>query len=713
MFSTFTASHSFGRRRASIARGLKQALDAFNYSGSGTNWSGSTLVNAPTHSDTYMGQFDFNGTSQYVNMGSQYQASRTVGFSLNVWVKFDSLTGWQTFVGQDSSAAILRGSFYFQKATDGATGGDGTSNTVCIKIVDGSDNTIYAEDTTTVTTGVWYNYTATVSSTELKLYRNGALKATTTDSTAMAAPTGDMIAGAGWYNDGVVDYFNGQMSVVQYYDSVLTSSEVRDLYYEYSYRYPTLSDLQLQYLVADYAGSGTTLPDSSGNSYDGTLVNGLTQDGKSLVYNGTDDFVYTPNMYSTFNSTTHFTLEVWYKPTWTVNGEGGTVVSEVSDINFTGWHYSLVEHRKALFGALSYDYAGIWTSSLTAVNPLVTTSGWRQIVLTYDGTNGVSYTNAESPRTVALSRWTPWNEGGVNSYILTLGHGDSTEQSGAGQNYFKGNIGIVRVYNRALTQSEVTFNYNVTASQYGLSPSIGTADNPAVSAQEIYDAGITESGWYYIQTSGMASAKQVYCNMDDESGGWMLAAYTPEFNNLGSVAGAAGLLYPNAWTNGEGTLNRLRTDVDELWYHNGSAQCDRVMKMASTTASQTPLLANMDIANQVIYDNPDDLAIDPNTSYTTSASTKLTGTWYDIKGHTLMSGPLTVDAPGDWVYTAGSWWTVCGPSSQLTANGRSGNAQGTGSWTNPTTNQVYGMANVSATTNSNRTDIKSYAVYIK
>jgi hypothetical protein len=449
--------------------GLQYNLDAFDYSGSGTNWSGATLVNSPTYSDAFMGQFDFNGTSQYVNLGSAQQPTRSTGFSLNVWVKWDSLTGWQTMVGQDRGTVGGRGAFYFQKATDGATSGDGTSNTVCIKIVDTSGNTVYAEDTTTVTTGVWYNFVGTVSSTELKLYKNGSLISTNTDSTAMDTATGNMLAGAGYFNDVLVDYLNGQLGVVQYYNKVLTADEVSDLYDEYSYRYPTVSNLQLQYLVADYAGIGTVLPDTSGNGYDGTLVNGLTQDGKSLVYGGTNDYVYSPNMYSTFNSTTHFTLEVWYKPTWTGQGEGGTVVSEVSSPAFNNWHYSLVEHRKAPFGSLAYDYAGIWTSSLTAVNPLLTTSGWRQIVLTYDGTTGRSYTNASgSVKEVVLSRWTPWGNGGVNEYAIVLGHGDASSQSGVGTNYFKGNIGIVRLYNRALTATEITANYNSTKSVYGL-----------------------------------------------------------------------------------------------------------------------------------------------------------------------------------------------------------------------------------------------------
>jgi hypothetical protein len=74
---------------------------------------------------------------------------------------------------------------------------------------------------------------------------------------------------------------------------------------------------------------------------------------------------------------------------------------------------------------------------------------------------------------------------------------------------------------------------------------------------------------------------------------------------------------------------------------------------------------------------------------------------------------LTVDVPGNWIYAANSWWAVCGTNTQLTENGGSGNAQGTGSWTNPETNQLYGMSNVSTGTNSLRTNIQTYAVYIK
>ena len=243
---------------------------------------------------------------------------------------------------------------------------------------------------------------------------------------------------------------------------------------------------------------------------------------------------------------------------------------------------------------------------------------------------------------------------------------------------------------------------------------LGTLNDPGTSAQAIYNAGQTTSGWYYIKTSSMATARRVYCNMTDEGGGWMLISYTPAFTGVGVSGITAGAGYPNTWENGEGTLNRLRVSTMDLWKNNGVAQCTQVLKMATTTTSQTPLLANMTIANKVVYTNPSNLSLSAVSNYPAFVNnTPMTGTWSPVKGHTLMSTSLSVNAPGDWIYQASVWWTVCGPSTELQAQGRSGNAQGTGSWTNPSSNALYGMANVANNGNSLSSTLNSYAVYIK
>lgn len=239
----------------------------------------------------------------------------------------------------------------------------------------------------------------------------------------------------------------------------------------------------------------------------------------------------------------------------------------------------------------------------------------------------------------------------------------------------------------------------------------GSINNPGISALDILNSGQTADGWYYIQTSSMSSARQVYCNMTDDGGGWMLISYTPNF----AAGPTQGSRYPNLWQNGQGTFNRMATNVTDLWFHNGSSQCTQVMKMASPTQSRVPILTNMQIANKVVYSNPQNLTLVPyvTDAYSTTSTLALNGIWSGLKGHTLMTGTLSVNAPRDWIYQTNVWWTVCGPSTQLSSDGRSGNAQGCGSWTNPSSNSLYGMANVNTTTNSLRSDINTYAVYIK
>jgi hypothetical protein len=71
---------------------------------------------------------------------------------------------------------------------------------------------------------------------------------------------------------------------------------------------------------------------------------------------------------------------------------------------------------------------------------------------------------------------------------------------------------------------------------------LGTISNPAVSATQLYNAGVTTNGWYYIQTGTMTSSVQVYCNQTDNGGGWMLISYNP------SGSTQTGYPYPNMFS---------------------------------------------------------------------------------------------------------------------------------------------------------------------
>lgn len=240
---------------------------------------------------------------------------------------------------------------------------------------------------------------------------------------------------------------------------------------------------------------------------------------------------------------------------------------------------------------------------------------------------------------------------------------------------------------------------------------LGTISNPAISAVQLYDAGIRTNGWYYIKTGMMTSSVQVYCNQTDNGGGWMLISYNP------SGSTQLGYPYPNGDSGSlNGGFNKHFRNAENLWYSvSGSAQCNSVMRMAST-ASVQPHLSNCSIAHSVTYTNPNALDISTTASPNTlKLSAALTGSWAALKGYTSMTGSLPVAAPCDWLYDTANWWTVAGPTNVYpdAPYGRSGNALGTGGWTNRLSNQTYGLANVTTTANSNVTNLNTLAVYIK
>jgi len=228
---------------------------------------------------------------------------------------------------------------------------------------------------------------------------------------------------------------------------------------------------------------------------------------------------------------------------------------------------------------------------------------------------------------------------------------------------------------------------------------LGTQANPAISAVQLYNSGVRTNGWYWIKTGMMTSSVQVYCNQTDNGGGWMLISYNP------SGSTQQGYLYPNTDTGSLQTTSFVK--------HSRNA--NSVMRMAST-ASVQPHLSNCSIAHQTVYNNPNALDISTTVSPNTlKLSAPLTGSWTALKGYTFMTGSLPVAAPCDWLYDTANWWTTNGPTNVYpdAPYGRNGNALGTGGWTNRTSNQVYGLANVTTLQSSNTSTFNTLAVYIK
>jgi len=214
-----------------------------------------------------------------------------------------------------------------------------------------------------------------------------------------------------------------------------------------------------------YPGSGTTWTDLSGNSNTGTLTNGPTfsrDGGGSVVFNGSNQYIDCGNTNLGINAgSTQITLEAWVYPTSFASYRG--IISRVGGVSpFGGWMLNLNADIGNKFD-FAMNISGAWrtwvTYGGTFPTPL-TTNTWYHLVGTYNGSVMALYLNG-----ILINQF---NSVGTIQYagsLSNLGVG----YNGGGPSYFPGRIATAKIYNKALSASEVLQNYNALKSRFNLS----------------------------------------------------------------------------------------------------------------------------------------------------------------------------------------------------------------------------------------------------
>ena len=195
-------------------------------------------------------------------------------------------------------------------------------------------------------------------------------------------------------------------------------------------------------LVAAYGfeeGSGTTVTDASGNGNNG-MIAGATwttagKFGDALSFNGTSSRVTIPNS-STLQLSSGMTLEAWVDPT-TVSSAWRDVIEKGNDEYFM---MGTTDHGSAAGGGgiIGGTYGQVFTGSGLPA------STWTHLAVTYDGSVVRLYLNGAMVDSVAH---TGLIAGSTNA--LTLGSDPFYGQ------YFNGLIDEVRIYNKALTATQI------------------------------------------------------------------------------------------------------------------------------------------------------------------------------------------------------------------------------------------------------------------
>jgi hypothetical protein len=382
---------------------------------------------------------NFNGASDYVDVYSANLASAFNG-------KEGTITSWVK-INSPSNDGTNRGIFMFFK--------DNNNYFEIFKLTTGNlrfrryANSVYSQQDYTVPANTWLQLAIAYSESQdsFKAYVNGT-------------QIGSTVTGLGTWSGSIVEakigksftgtYFNGSMDDFKIYNYARTGAQI-------------MSDYNGGAPVAWYKldeCQGSTLHDSSGNGFDGTLNVGgggsqsaigtcttastswgNGSSGKynsSLSFDGTDDYVTRTS--APVTSATNWSLSAWVKPTSL--GSGSIPVYVGTDAG--GFGFSMDANFRALFGLVSYVDSGY-----TFPTPNI----WYHLVMTRDDTTTRFYVNGiQTPNT---STTTP------NAPVARLSIGcEFSSDNATITRCYSGQVDDVRIYNYALSPLQVQTVFN-------------------------------------------------------------------------------------------------------------------------------------------------------------------------------------------------------------------------------------------------------------
>jgi hypothetical protein len=218
-----------------------------------------------------------------------------------------------------------------------------------------------------------------------------------------------------------------------------------------------------------YSGSGSTLTDLSGNDINGTIVGATYTDGTYFTLDGVNDYIVTGNCFSAISGGDSHTVEMWVY----LNNVDDCLWSDLGTTNdpaTPGYHFAGAQILQT--GPFQQIITGLWNGTAitrdVAGSAATLTGAWKHVTRTYDGTTLKGYVNAANGGGgVAMTFDSPGDDG-FSNWHLAFGAQDTTTFSGSTAGWLSGRVGIMRVYDRALSGAEVTSNYNDSKSIYGL-----------------------------------------------------------------------------------------------------------------------------------------------------------------------------------------------------------------------------------------------------
>jgi hypothetical protein len=215
----FAATESPDNPLPAGAQIVYSANDTASYPGTGTTWfdisgnsNDATLTNT-TYSNGYL---SFNGSSSKVTTS---YSTNTSNASFAAWVNCNNVSTYNNFVSKG---------YYSSGSNTNYLHLVNYANASPVFTIRLNGSSVSAQSSVAMTNNTWHHVVGTVSSTgDMKIYLDG-----TQTGSQTGAPARNMTQSvlSGVYLDGNQQFFSGEISKIQVYDTVLTATDVTDLY---------------------------------------------------------------------------------------------------------------------------------------------------------------------------------------------------------------------------------------------------------------------------------------------------------------------------------------------------------------------------------------------------------------------------------------------------------------------------------------------------
>ena len=423
---------------------------ATDFSGQGNT---GTLTNMDANTDWVAGKIgkalDFDGVDDYMTATASTLPTGSNPVTVAAWFYVNSYDNIRTAIAGYGQLATNYANFEMIIGTSG-------ENRRIMIVTEGTS--MYG--TASVTTGIWHHGVIIDDGTNMEIYLDGQLDASAA-RLSVSNKLSQYVYIGDYINQSESWELNGKVDDVRIYNRALSATEILTLYN--STKSTKVNSSQNNKLTNGLVGlwsfdgpdiSGTTAYDRSGNANNGTLTGSPSliagRIGQGMSFDGVNDYANITSADS-IKFTSTFSASAWINPdSITVTEKFSGIVGKGGYGLNSGWELVLNRDNTgaAAIGTLGFvvKQTDVYTSTVLSVGR------WYHVVVTFDGSTKRIYLNGVLDNSEAGGSFT------ADDQLVYIGVRNPAEYHFG---YFEGDMDDVRIYNRALSTSEIQMLYNI------------------------------------------------------------------------------------------------------------------------------------------------------------------------------------------------------------------------------------------------------------